>query len=110
MQAFNDGRSALATAETAPPDVVLLDLGMPDLDGFEVARRLRREPATAQTLLVAVTGWGQQADRERTKEAGFDCHLVKPVDAGVLRQLLATPRSIQNDGVVSDLCKEAPCG
>ncbi|HVX12671.1 MAG TPA: ATP-binding protein [Pirellulales bacterium] len=90
VQTFHDGRSALAAAPVAAPEVVLLDLGMPEMDGLEVARRLRRVPSTAQSLLIAVTGWGQAADRERTQSAGFDHHLVKPVDSRVLRELLTT--------------------
>ena len=86
---FHDGHSALESALRIAPDVVLLDLGMPKMDGLEVARRLRQMPAMAAALLVAVTGWGQEADRQRTREAGFDHHLVKPVDADGLRQLLA---------------------
>jgi signal transduction histidine kinase/CheY-like chemotaxis protein len=89
VHTFNDGHSALESALAIAPDVVLLDLGMPEMDGLEVARRLRQTPATASTLLVAVTGWGQEADRRRTQQAGFDHHLVKPVDPDGLRQLLA---------------------
>jgi CheY-like chemotaxis protein len=62
---------------------------MPELDGFEVARRMRRKVSTAAALLVAVTGWGQEADRQRTRAAGFDHHLVKPVDAAALRALIS---------------------
>jgi CheY-like chemotaxis protein len=60
------------------------------MDGYEVARRLRRHPAHATTLLIALTGWGQPEDRRRSAEAGFDHHLVKPVEFGVLRTLLGT--------------------
>ena len=84
-----DGETALRAAAGEPPDVVLLDLGLPGMDGFEVARRLRRLPGLADVLLVAVTGYGQERDRERTREAGFDVHLLKPVAPEDLRRLLA---------------------
>jgi CheY-like chemotaxis protein len=67
----------------------LLDIGMPGMDGHEVARRLREPPEFRGTLLVALTGWGQEQDRRRSKEAGFDRHLVKPVDPEALRELLS---------------------
>jgi PAS domain S-box-containing protein len=88
VETFRDGLSAIQAADANPPDIALLDLGMPEIDGLEVARRLRRKPPTAAALLVAVTGWGQEADRQRTLAAGFDHHLVKPVDAAVLRALI----------------------
>jgi PAS domain S-box-containing protein len=89
----HDGFAALERAQEWLPSVVLLDLGMPRMDGYEVARRLRRDPAHASTLLIALTGWGQPEDRRRSAEAGFDHHLVKPVEFGVLRTLLgALPR------------------
>lgn len=85
----HDGPRAIEHAMEQRPEVVLLDLGMPVMDGLEVARRLRATPETSQVLLVAVTGWGQASDRRRTAEAGFDKHLVKPVDEATLRRLLA---------------------
>jgi signal transduction histidine kinase/CheY-like chemotaxis protein len=85
-----DGEAALRAAAGEPPDVVLLDLGLPGMDGFEVARRLRRQPGFAEVLLVAVTGYGQERDRERTREAGFDLHLLKPVAPEDLKRLLRT--------------------
>ena len=69
---------------------MLLDLGMPGMDGFEVAQRIRALPGGRDVLLVALTGWGQDEDRRRTAEAGFDAHLTKPVDAERLAALLAT--------------------
>ncbi len=83
-----DGASALATVNSYVPDLVFLDIGMPGMDGFEVARRLRQQSTLDATLLVALTGWEQQDDRRRTAEAGFDHHLVKPLDASVLETLL----------------------
>ncbi len=70
--------------------VVLLDLGLPRMDGYEVARRLREQPGLENVLLVALTGYGQEEDRRRSGEAGFDRHLVKPADSTALQDLLAT--------------------
>jgi len=84
-----DGRSALASAVQAPPDVALLDIGLPDLDGHEVARRLRAMPETTQAVLVALTGYGQEEDRRSAYKAGFDHHMAKPADLAKLLELLA---------------------
>lgn len=84
-----DGSEALEIATTFLPDVVLCDLGMPGIDGYEVARRLRALPAMRRATLVALTGWGSETDRERSAEAGFDTHLTKPVRLGVLQKALA---------------------
>jgi len=84
----HDGLTALAAAPVLKPDVVLLDLGMPKLNGLEVAKRLRALDGGAKALLVAITGFGQAEDRARTAAAGFDHHLTKPVDPQVLRGLL----------------------
>jgi PAS domain S-box-containing protein len=89
VETAGDGRTALAVAEEFKPDVILMDLGMPTLDGLAAARELRRLPWGAGIRLIAVTGWGQEHDRNRTKEAGFDMHLVKPVDPQVLTRALA---------------------
>jgi len=83
-----DGESVIAAAREFLPDVVLLDIGLPGLDGFEVARRLRSEPVFSETILIAITGYGQQADRENAMAAGFVEHLVKPVQPGELKALL----------------------
>lgn len=92
----HDGPAALAEAARLAPDVVLLDIGLPRMDGYEVARRLRATPEGAGLLLIALTGYGQDEDRRRSREAGFDHHLVKPVDTDALRDLLGaaarTPR------------------
>ena len=84
-----NGTLALECAERHLPQVALLDIGMPLLDGYEVARRIRAQPWGAQITLFALTGWGQDPDRRRSREAGFDQHLVKPVDLGTLSELLA---------------------
>lgn len=82
------GEAALQACEKWRPTVVLLDLGMPGMDGFEVARRLRADPINADLKLIALTGWGQERDRARTEAAGFDHHLIKPVDMNLLQQVL----------------------
>ena len=84
----NDGNSALAALKTFPADLVLLDLGMPGMDGYEVARRIRSDPSHEGLKLVAVTGWGQEEDRLRSRRAGFDHHLVKPTGVESLRAVM----------------------
>jgi two-component system CheB/CheR fusion protein len=86
----HDGRQAVAAAATFKPDVVFLDIGMPELDGHETARQIREQPWGKQIVLVALTGWGQSEDRRRSKEAGFDHHLVKPADPTVVAKLIAS--------------------
>jgi PAS domain S-box-containing protein len=83
-----DGETALEKARSFRPEIVLLDLGMPGMDGYEVARRLRASEAGRELKLVAQTGWAQEEDRRRTREAGFDAHLAKPVDVTLLQQVL----------------------
>lgn len=85
----HDGIEAVEEAELFHPDVVLLDLGMPRLDGYETARRIAGRPWADATRIVAVTGWGQEADRQRAKDAGFHRHLVKPVDVQALREVMS---------------------
>jgi PAS domain S-box-containing protein len=89
VRAVHDGPTALDMAKAFRPDLVLLDIGMPRMDGYEVARQLRKQPGLEKALLVAVTGYGQEEDRRRTQEARLDAHLVKPVDFGQLEQVLA---------------------
>jgi CheY-like chemotaxis protein len=84
----SNGALALESAERHQPDVALLDIGMPKLDGYEVARRIRAQPWGRRITLVALTGWGQDSDRQRSGEAGFDSHLVKPLDLDKLTELL----------------------
>jgi len=83
-----DGESALAAAHGFRPDVVLLDIGMPHMSGYEVAQSLREIGAEKPAVLVAITGWGQDADRERATAAGFRYHFVKPIGEAVLRTIL----------------------
>ena len=82
------GSDGVAAARQFHPEVVLCDLGLPGMDGYEVAAELRRDPATASARLIAVTGYGRDEDRRRSKEAGFDLHLTKPVDPRQLRRLV----------------------
>ena len=86
----HDGQSALDSAEQYRPDVVLLDIGLPVLNGHDVCRRIRQQPWGQAMVLIALTGWGQDEDRRRSQEAGFDGHLVKPVDQTRLLALLAS--------------------
>jgi len=85
-----DGLSVLEAALDYRPNVVLLDIGLPGLNGFEVAKRLRQQPALQNAVLVAMTGYGRESDRQRSQEAGFDHHLVKPGDFGKVLEILAT--------------------
>jgi CheY-like chemotaxis protein len=87
------GAAALQLVERWRPELVLLDLGMPEMDGHEVARRLVQHFGGQRPLLVALTGWGQQQDREQTRRAGFDEHVVKPVDLAGLQRLLGRVRA-----------------
>jgi two-component system, chemotaxis family, CheB/CheR fusion protein len=88
--AAHDGLAAVEAAARLDPDVILLDIGLPILNGYEAARRIREQGGDQQRpLLIALTGWGQDEDRRRSEEAGFDAHLVKPVDDAVLDRLLA---------------------
>ena len=89
VRTAHDGPAALAVAADYRPDIVLLDIGLPGMSGYEVAQRLREIPGLAKTVLVAVTGYGQESDRRRTREAGFNRHLVKPVEPGHLQEILA---------------------
>ena len=86
----HDGFAGIEAAERLRPDVVLLDIGLPRLNGYEVCSRIRQEPWGKSMVLVAVTGWGQDEDRQRSKQAGFDAHLVKPVDFETLLKLVAS--------------------
>ncbi len=85
----HDPLRALERAQTEMPDVCVLDIGLPDIDGNELARRLRRQPETSKTILIAVTGYGQEIDRDVALEAGFNHHFAKPMDSAKLARLLA---------------------
>jgi DNA-binding response OmpR family regulator len=89
LASANNGRSAVAVAQEFRPEVILLDIGLPDIDGYEVCRRVRGESWGDEVEIIAVTGWGQDEARDKSSEAGFDHHLVKPIDHAVLAELLA---------------------
>ncbi len=89
VRVVHDGLAALEVAPDYRPEAVLLDIGLPKMDGYGVARWLRAQPPLAGVLIVGVTGYGQERDRQLSREAGFDHHLVKPVDLTLLRRLLA---------------------
>lgn len=89
----HDGLTAVEAAIEYLPDVVLLDIGLPKLDGYEVAKRVRQEPALENVMLVAISGYGLESDLKRSEEAGFDHHLVKPADFGRLQEILATVKA-----------------
>jgi len=93
VRVVNDGPSALQTLSTFRPRVVLLDIGMPGMDGYEAARQIRQQPEFRDVMLIALTGWGQEEDRRRTTQAGFDHHLLKPADMGELQSLFMLLRS-----------------
>jgi DNA-binding response OmpR family regulator len=85
----HDGLEAVGAAAAFKPHVVLMDIGLPKLNGYEAARRIREQHTGEEMVLIALTGWGQEEDRRKSKEAGFDQHLTKPVDFNALQALLA---------------------
>ncbi len=95
VKTANEGMAALKIAETFRPDVVLLDIGLPGMNGFEVAHRLRAQPESQDALLIALTGYGEAESRSRSVEAGFDFHMVKPADVNLLLAMLADPGSMR---------------
>src|SRR5689334_21881320 len=84
----HDGETAVATAESFRPEVVLLDIGLPKLNGYEVAQQIREHAWGKSMFLIAVTGWGQEEDRQRSSEVGLNVHMVKPVEPAALERLL----------------------
>jgi CheY-like chemotaxis protein len=92
-RAAHDGPQSLDVAAEFRPEVVLLDIGMPVMNGYDAARAIREQPWGREMVLVALTGWGQDDDRRRSREAGFNFHMVKPVDPAELERLLAEPRT-----------------
>jgi len=97
VQVTYDGPSALKLAAEFRPDVVLLDIGLPRMDGYQVARRLRDDVQLKDTFMVALTGFGQEDDRRLAQEAGFDAHLLKPIRLEALRELLVQSSTAAND-------------
>lgn len=94
-----DGQEAMTVAENFRPDVMILDVGMPKLNGYDAARRVRDRAWGRRVLLVAMTGWGRAEDRRRSEESGFDRHFIKPADIAALQELLASfEGALQTDG------------
>lgn len=92
-EAANNGATALQLATGSEFDVFVLDIGMPDMDGYELCRRLRQDPKYRQVKIIALTGWGAESDRQKSKAAGFDVHLTKPVDLDAIEQILEESRA-----------------
>ena len=90
VRTAHDGVEALAAAEAFRPQLILMDVGMPRLNGLDATRKIRERPWSAGVKIVAITGWGQDADRQRSREAGCDGHLVKPIELRDLERLLAS--------------------
>ena len=90
VRTAHDGLAAVGAALDYRPHVVLLDIGLPGMDGFAVARQIRQQPELSKVLLVAMTGYGEVVARQRSRAAGFDHHLVKPADFGKLQEILAS--------------------
>jgi CheY-like chemotaxis protein len=94
-----DGLRALEQVERMPFDLIVLDLGMPRMDGLQAAARMRALPGGERLRLAALTGWGRDLDRDRTRQAGFNWHLIKPVDLALLEELLAGLPSVETKSV-----------
>jgi CheY-like chemotaxis protein len=89
VQTASDGEAAVAAAEAFRPDVAILDIALPKVNGYDLAKQIRQRPWAKDIVLVALTGWGQEQHRRRSAEAGFNHHLTKPVEFDVLQQILA---------------------
>jgi CheY-like chemotaxis protein len=89
VSSAHDGQEAVEAAKRFRPDVAFLDLGMPRMNGYDAAPLIRQQPECADVMLVALTGWGQEEDKRRSQEAGFDVHMVKPIDFDELQKLLS---------------------
>jgi len=97
VKTVNDGNEALASVRVFAPHVIVLDIGLPGLDGYAVARRLRAEGDTSHTLLIALTGYGQKEDRDRAKAAGFDYHFTKPAEPKDIQAAIEQGRPVAAD-------------
>jgi CheY-like chemotaxis protein len=102
-----DGIEGIERARTFRPDVILMDIGLPDMNGHDTARRIRQQPGGKDIILIAVTGYGQEEDRRRSIEAGFDDHIVKPLNFAELKNILSEitsaprkPRSFSNNAII----------
>jgi CheY-like chemotaxis protein len=96
VQIAHDGVAAVEKAAATEPDVILLDIGMPRMNGYDACCAIREQPWGKDIVIVALTGWGQEEDRRKSREAGFDSHLVKPVDLSALMKLLAAEAKSEN--------------
>jgi DNA-binding response OmpR family regulator len=105
-----DGLEAIAAAERFRPDVALLDIGLPKLNGYDTCRRIREQPWGRDMTLVAVTGWGDERDRSKSRDAGFDCHLVKPIDFAALDAVLAASPPDAAEAAEPDPAMQASMG
>ena len=97
VRVAHEGQDALRIAREFRPDVVLLDIGLPGMNGFEVAHGLRQQPESEHALLIALTGYGEAESRARSAQAGFDFHMVKPADVNLLLSMLADPQQARKD-------------
>ncbi len=88
VQVAHEGQAAITLAKSFHPDVILLDIGIPGMNGYEICKAMHKEPVLQNTIFIAHTGWGEEKHRKRSKEAGFDHHLVKPVDIEDLKDIL----------------------
>lgn len=95
VRTLHDGPSALAAVDEFAPEVVILDIGLPGMDGFQIAREMRTRPSTKTALMIALTGYGGESDRQRSRDAGFDFHLVKPVSFTAIEDVIA--KSLPNN-------------
>jgi signal transduction histidine kinase/ActR/RegA family two-component response regulator len=109
VQTAYDGKNGLSVAEKFRPEVVLLDIGMPDMNGYEVCRQIRSHPWGTRMYLIAVSGWGQEQDRRRSAEAGFDYHLVKPVHSAMLTKVLDSIKTSSLVDIGSSPRATEPC-
>ena len=102
-----DGKAAIESVQRLKPDAVLLDIGLPTFDGYLVAEHIRAQPDNLKTMIVAVSGYGQEQDRERSKSVGFDYHVVKPIDPAVLASLVGSLRLLREESRVDALAVPA---
>jgi CheY-like chemotaxis protein len=98
VTAVLDGASALTEIQNHPPEIIFTDIGLPAMDGYELATRIRNTPAGRHMTLIALSGYGRPEDRQHAMDSGFDFHLTKPVQTEMLRQVLAHPESVGNSG------------
>jgi CheY-like chemotaxis protein len=105
VRTVHNGVQAQEEAAAFHPDIILLDIGMPHINGYEIARRIRQQWWSKDVVLIALTGWGQDEDKERAFQAGFDYHFTKPVNPADLEQLLVALRGREDSPVAHERCK-----